>query len=87
MENTENNEILPVSPSIKVVDFRTTSKGAGWWSAVVLQESYGRRQISLYLWQRKKGQWKRKQKFTIQTAKKWEKVDSAMKELIPGLLK
>ncbi|MFH1899547.1 MAG: hypothetical protein ABIJ82_03740 [Patescibacteria group bacterium] len=82
---TEEKEILPVSPSIKVVDYKTTSKGAGWWSAVVLQESYNRRQISFYLWQKKKGQWKRKQKFTIQSVKKWKKVEEAMKELLPGL--
>lgn len=84
---TEKKETLPVSPNLNVVDYRTTSKGAGWWSAVVLQESYGRRQISFYLWQRKKGQWKRKQKFTIQSTKKWEKVDAAMKDLLPGLIK
>jgi len=81
----EGNEALPVSPSLKVVDYKTTSKGAGWWSAVVLQESYGRRQISFYLWQKKKGLWKRKQKFTIQTAKKWKKIEDAMKQLLPGL--
>lgn len=83
----QDKEVLPVSPSLKVVDYRTTSKGAGWWSAVVLQESYGRRQISFYLWQRKKDLWKRKQKFTIQSAQKWERIDSAMKELLPGLSK
>jgi len=82
---SEEKETLPVSPSLKVIDYRTTSKGAGWWSAVVLQESYKRRQISFYLWQKKKGQWKRKQKFTIQSAKKWKNVDSAMKELLPQL--
>jgi len=81
----EKKEVLPVSPSIKVVDYRTTSKGAGWWSAVVLQESYKRRQISFYLWQKKRGQWKRKQKFTIQSLKKWKKVEDAMKDLLPGL--
>jgi hypothetical protein len=83
----EQKEPLPINPSLKVVDYRTIGKGAGWWSAVVLQESYGRKQISIYLWQRKKGLWKRKQKFTIQTAKKWEKLETAMKDLLPGLTK
>ncbi len=75
----------PISSPLKVVDYRTLSKGFGWWAAVVLVESWGRQQLSLYLWQKKDNGWKRKQKFTIHDAEKWEQIVTAVNQLIDGL--
>ena len=78
-------ENLPIVPPLKVVDYRTISKGFGWWAAVVLVESWGRRTIGLYLWQKKDKGWSRKQKFTIHDQEKWEMIADYVEELLPGL--
>ncbi len=78
-------ETLPISPSLKIIDFRTVNKGLRWWSAAVVIEAYGRKSICLYLWQKRKGEWKRKQKFSIQTRNKWTLLDKAINELLPNL--
>lgn len=76
---------LPIGPPLKVVDYRTVSKGFGWWAAVVLVESWGRRTIGLYLWQKKSEGWRRKQKFTIHDQEKWEMIANYVEEMLPGL--
>ena len=76
-------EILPIVSPLKVIDYRTIKKGSGWWLAVVLVESWQKRSIGLYLWQKKKdGKWHRKQKFSIHTKEKWELVSKAVGDLI-----
>ena len=57
--------------NIKVLFGNTISKGNGWWSAVLLVDTYGKIQVKLYLWQQRtdktSGQlvWKRKQSWTV----------------------
>lgn len=55
--------------NIKVLEGKTLSKGNGWWSAVLLVDTYGKVQCKIYLWQQRTkdgiSQWKRKQSFTI----------------------
>jgi len=38
---------------IKVLEGKTISKGQGWWSAILLVETYGKIQVKWYLWQEK----------------------------------
>ena len=61
---------IPIGPPLKVLDFRTISKGFGWWSAVVLIESWGNRRLCLYLWQKADSGWKRKQKYLLPMTRK-----------------
>ncbi len=76
-------DALPIVSPLKVIDYHTIKKGSGWWLAVVLVESWGKRNIGLYLWQRKKdGRWHRKQKFTIHTKEKWGLISEAVEELM-----
>lgn len=75
-------EKIPIETPLKVVDSRTLSKAFGWWAAAVLVDSWGRKQVCLYLWQRKKDGWKRKQKFTIHDVEKWKQISSAVEELV-----
>jgi len=49
----EPKEKLPVSETLKVLDYRTLEKNPKWWSAVALIDSWGRKQVCLYLWQKK----------------------------------
>lgn len=77
----EHKETLPIVAPLKVIDYKTIRKGSGWWLAVVLVESWNKKSIGIYLWQKKKdGAWHRKQKFTIHTLDKWQ----AIKEAIEG---
>ncbi|MDD5005008.1 MAG: hypothetical protein PHS93_00710 [Candidatus Omnitrophica bacterium] len=82
----DRTEVLPIVSPLKVIDHRTIKKGSGWWLAVVLVESWGKRNIGLYMWQRKKdGRWHRKQKFTIHTQEKWDLISEAVEELIKDM--
>ncbi|UCB57509.1 MAG: hypothetical protein JSV30_02705 [Candidatus Omnitrophota bacterium] len=84
-EGRAKEEKIPIEPPLQVVDYRTLSKAFGWWAAAVLIESWGRKQVCLYLWQRKKDGWKRKQKFTVHDAEKWEQIVQAVEELLPKM--
>jgi len=86
-EEVKKLDSLPIVSPLKVVDYRTIKKGSGWWLAVVLVESWGKHNIGLYLWQRKKdGRWHRKQKFTIHTKEKWDLISEAVDELIKDMV-
>jgi hypothetical protein len=56
---------------IRVIDGKTLSKNVGWWSAVLLVDTYGKVQVKLYLWQQRLDKtsgvptWKRKQSWTV----------------------
>ena len=68
------DEKIPIAPPLKVIKSTTITKKAGWWMAVVLLESWGRKSVGVYLWQKKKEGWKRKQKFAIHSQQKWEQI-------------
>lgn len=84
-DGAKKEEKIPIESPLEVADYRTLSKGFGWWAAAVLVESWGRKQVCLYLWQRKKDGWKRKQKFTIHDPEKWQQIVAAVDELIPKM--
>jgi len=82
---TEQIEPLPLSSFYKVIDYVTIFKSEKWWEAIVIIESFGRRSIAMYLWQKRNDQWKRKHKFQIRNPQEWEKVKSAIDRLAPQL--
>ncbi|MEM3608953.1 MAG: hypothetical protein QXK47_02495 [Candidatus Bathyarchaeia archaeon] len=84
MSGTE--EKLPISEFYKVVDYVTIFKSEKWWEAIVIFESFGRRSIGLYLWQKRGDAWKRKHKFNIRNLEEWNKLKSAIEQLTPKLL-
>jgi hypothetical protein len=43
-------ENLPVSEKLKVLKSFTLYKTKRWWSAIALIDSFGRKQIALYVW-------------------------------------
>jgi hypothetical protein len=79
------DEQLPLSSFYKVVDHVTIFKGEKWWEAIAVIESFGRRSIAMYLWQKKGDQWKRKHKFQIRNLQEWEKLKGAIDKLTPIL--
>ncbi len=81
-----DDETVPIIAPLKVISQKTINKRFGWWSAVVLLESYGRKQVCLYLWQkREEGGWKRKQKFAVHNQEDWELIRDAVEEMIGEL--
>jgi hypothetical protein len=60
-----STEQLPLSSFYKIVDYMTIFRSEKWWEAIVIIESFGRRSIAMYLWQKKNDKWKRKHKFQI----------------------
>lgn len=78
-------EKLPISEFYKVVEYVTLFKSQKWWEAVVIFESYGKRAIGLYLWQRKQDTWKRQHKFNIRNLDEWNKLKNAIEQLAPKL--
>lgn len=79
------SEKLPVWESYKVVDHVTIFKSNKWWEAIVAIESYGKRSISMYMWEFRDGKWKRKHKFTIRSMDEWNTVKNSVEQLLPKL--
>jgi hypothetical protein len=78
-------EKLPISEFYKVVEYMTIFKSQKWWEAVVIFESYGKRSIGLYLWQKKQDIWKRQHKFNVRNMDEWNKLKNAIEQLVPKL--
>ena len=76
-----SEEKLPISEELKVLEGTTIYKTGKWWSAVALIDSFGRRQVALYLWLNKDGKWKRQQKFVIHSKGEWLKVREVVDRL------
>jgi len=76
---------VPISEKLKVLDSVTIYKTAKWWSAVVLVESFGRRQVAMYVWLNRNGRWRRNQKFTIHSRVEWAQVKEAVEKFISQL--
>jgi len=87
MDRPERRETerVPIIAPLKVIDYKTINKRFGWWSSVVLLESYGRKQICFYLWQKRADKWKRKQKFAIHSQEDWELISNAVDKMIGEL--
>ncbi|MHA1410684.1 MAG: hypothetical protein ACTSQY_10335 [Candidatus Odinarchaeia archaeon] len=76
---------FPVSDALEVIEGRTIYKTDKWWSAVVLLNSFGRRQLATYLWQYENETWKRRQKFVIQKKSNWKLYKEAIEDYIEKL--
>ena len=81
----KTDEKIPISEFYKVVDSMTIFKNKNWWEAVVVFESYGKKSIGMYLWQKKQDVWKRKHKFNVRNMEEWNKLKNAVEQLVPKL--
>ncbi|HVP16938.1 MAG TPA: hypothetical protein VMT42_06200 [candidate division Zixibacteria bacterium] len=81
----KTDEKLPISEFYKVVDSVTIFKNKNWWEAIVIFESYGKRSIGMYLWQKRQDVWKRKHKFNVRNLEEWNKLKNAVEQLAPKL--
>jgi len=78
-------EKLPLSEFYKVVDYQTIFRSEKWWEAIVVVESFGKRSIAMYLWQKRNDTWKRKHKFQVRNMDEWNKIKNAVEQLTPKL--
>lgn len=81
----EKEEMLPIKPPLQALKYKTINKRFGWWAAVVLLQSYAKKQVCFYLWQRKDDIWKRKQKFGIHSKEDWALIKKAVEEYVTEL--
>jgi hypothetical protein len=82
----KTEEKLPISEFYKVIDSVTLFKSEKWWEAIVVFESYGKRSIGMYLWQKRGDVWKRKHKFNVRNLEEWNKLKTAIEQLTPRLV-
>lgn len=82
---SEEEEKLPISEVYKVIEYKTLGKSKSWWSAVVMYNAFGRQQIGVYLWQKRNGKWRRKQKFVVKNRNQWEDVKKVIEEFLGRL--
>jgi len=85
MSKKLTEEKPPISEELKVLDSITLYKTRKWWSAVALIESFGRRQIALYLWLGKNEKWSRKEKFIVHSKAEWAQIKEAIEKMLPQL--
>ncbi len=52
---------------------------------MVLLESYAKKQVCFYLWQKKDDGWKRKQKFGIHSKEDWAMMKNAVESFVGDL--
>lgn len=78
-------EKLPISEKLEVFDGVTLRKTDKWWYAIALVNSFGRKQIALYVWVKRGGKWKRNQKFTIHSQTEWTQIKEEVEKLLPQI--
>jgi hypothetical protein len=82
-----DDERLPVHPSVNVLRYHTLKKsnGLGWWSAVVLTENYGKKEICYYRWKKRDKHWKRDKKLPFRTRNDWEHMKEIVEKFMDDL--
>ena len=78
-----SEEKYPVFEKLTVLQGQTLYKSEKWWAAVLLLESFGRKQIAFYLWLRKGEDWKRSQKYVIRSREEWTKIRDIVEKFMP----
>ena len=81
-EKKEEKEEFPVHEAVKVLAGETIYKTEKWWMAVLKIESFGRTNVAVYLWVKRKGEWKRQQKLTIGDIETWGKIKETVDKMI-----
>lgn len=76
------SEEFPVSEKLRVIEGTTLYKTDKWWSAVLVVESFGRKQVNLYLWNKAGDKWKRRQKFLVPGKEEWTKIKEAVEKYL-----
>lgn len=78
---------LPIKETLNALRYRTIKKNNafGWWTAVVLLEDHGKRQVCFYRWRKRDGEWKRDRKIAFHSRPEWNAVKEGIESLLSGL--
>jgi len=52
---------------------------------VVIFESYGKRSLGMYLWEKRQDIWKKKHKFNVRNMEEWNKLKNVVEQFAPKL--
>ncbi len=79
-----DNDKLPIHAPLTLLRYRTIKKssGFGWWSAVVLLEDHGKKQVCFYRWRRRGGEWKRDKKIAFHNLNEWNSIKGAVETFL-----
>ena len=82
--NIKDDEKIPVHEPLTVYRYRTIKKNnaLGWWSAVVLLEDHGKKQICFYRWRRRDKEWKREKKVAFHSRTEWGSIKEAVESFL-----
>ncbi|HOU36259.1 MAG TPA: hypothetical protein PLJ26_04970 [Candidatus Omnitrophota bacterium] len=85
--SVKDNDRLPVRDTLTVLRYRTIKKNnaLGWWSAIVLLEDHGKKQVCFYRWRRHNNEWKRDKKLPFKTRAEWASIRDAVEAYINEL--
>ncbi|MCL5788229.1 MAG: hypothetical protein M1357_00210 [Candidatus Marsarchaeota archaeon] len=78
-------EVFPVDENLKQVAGKTIYKSEKWWKAAVVTEGWGKKSLTVYLWQSRNGEWKVAQKYKIHSKDEWLKDKPILEELVEKL--
>ncbi len=81
----EQAENYPVDENLKQLAGKTIYKTEKWWKAAVLSEGWGKKALTVYLWQFRNGDWKVVQKYKIHRKDEWAKDKETIEALIEKL--
>lgn len=74
---------FPVSDYYTVATGETVFQENGWWKAIVCiseKGSYETDEVMVYVWQKRDGDWRRRQKYVIKSLSDWEEEKSLIDE-------
>ncbi|PSN84253.1 hypothetical protein B9Q01_01545 [Candidatus Marsarchaeota G1 archaeon OSP_D] len=75
-------EKFPVDENLKQIAGKTIYKTNKWWKAAVITEGWGKKSLTIYLWQSKNNDWRVVQKYKIHTKDEWQKDKAVIEELL-----
>jgi hypothetical protein len=83
----KDNDRLPIRDPLVVLRYRTIKKNnsLGWWSAVVLLEDHGRKQVCFYRWRKSNKEWKRDKKLVFRSKQEWIAIKDAVEPFLDEL--
>jgi DNA/RNA endonuclease G (NUC1) len=86
--NVKDSDKLPTHDLLKVIRYKTIKKNThlGWWSAVVLLEDHGKKQVCFYRWRKKGNEWKRDRKISFRSRQDWSVIKEAVESFLPELV-
>jgi hypothetical protein len=81
----ESTEKFPVDENLKQIEGKTIYKTEKWWKAAVVTEGWGKKALTVYLWQSKNNDWRVVQKYKIHRKDEWIKDKETIEQLVDKL--